>query len=51
MEKKSKQYAMYAVLILIVVALFAIEDNIALFIAIGALTFLGFVIETTKAKD
>lgn len=51
MDKKSKMYAIYAVTILIFVAIFAIENNIALFIALGALLLLGIVIESTKAKE
>lgn len=51
MDGKTKLYAIYAVLILIVIASFSIENTFIACIAGAALLFLGIVIETTKTKD
>lgn len=51
MESKTKAYALYAVLILIGIACFAIENKIVTFIALAGLVFIGFVIEGTRTKD
>ncbi len=51
MDSKTKVQAVYAILILIAIACFAIENKIITFIALGGLVFLGFVIESVRTKD
>ncbi len=51
MDGKTKAYAIYAVLILIGIICFTIENKIITFVALAVLVFLGFVIESVRSKE